>query len=159
MTSNGQENMNHERLKDQLLMLYDGELSGTQARETVDHLAACPECRKTYAQWNRVAGVFFKTPQVRPSPLFVRNLMSRIESLEIPARKIRPPLLRWIVPPMGMGLAAVLLTWNFQLVQTPQVSIEDLLLTNGREVQSSEWIFGEDTPKAQEVLALALEEP
>ncbi|HEX9758543.1 MAG TPA: zf-HC2 domain-containing protein [Nitrospiria bacterium] len=150
--------MDHDRLKEQLLMLYDGELSGTEAQEAADHLRSCPACRKEYADWERIARAFFKAPQVHMSSHFVRKVMKRIETLERPAGKKHPSLLRWLVPAMGMGFIVGIFTWSSVILQPPQVSIEALLLTNGRDTSGSQWIFQEEGPRAQDLLTMALEE-
>jgi hypothetical protein len=94
-------------------MLYDGELSGTEAQEAADHLRSCPACRKEYADWERIARAFFKAPQVHMSSHFVRKVMKRIETLERPAGKKHPSLLRWLVPAMGMGFIVGIFTWSY----------------------------------------------
>lgn len=76
--------MNHEEVRQSLDAYHDGELSGAARREVEAHLSACPECRRSLADWRKAAAVLFRPPEVSASEPFVRAVMDRVKT-EVPA--------------------------------------------------------------------------
>ena len=149
--------MDHQAVHEQLFAFYDGELAGEPRRAVEDHLLECGECRSLLAQWERVAGMLFQAPAVSPSEAFIERVMYRIA---MPHRK---PLYwprwmverRWLTPAIGLA-AMVFVIARGPLQQT--VSIENLLLSNGREPVALQQVLREESPSADDVLGLLMEE-
>ena len=140
--------MDHELMKERVLALYDGELTGDVRREAENHLAGCAECRRSYEQWRSMAKGLFRDPQVQPSELFVSWVMERIDALERFRHAVPWTIrLRWAVP--AMALASLLL-----LVLGPaqrSVSIEALLLADAQESGVTQLVLASRQPAADEV--------
>ena len=148
--------MDHHAIQDQLFALYDEELTGAVRRAVEGHLLDCADCRAVLAQWQRIAGAAFQPQAVSTSEAFVRRVMQRIAPA--PARRFRLP--RWILqggwPVPAMGLAAML----FVLVREPPpqtVSIETLLLSDGREPAVMQRVLSGERSSAEDILGLLME--
>ena len=149
--------MDHHTMQNQLFALYDGELSGEARRLAEAHALDCAECRALLSQRKRVAGTLFRSPEVSTSEGFVEGVMQRIAMP--PPRRARLPrwILEgsWLVP--AVGLAAMLLI----MIQGPlqqTVSIESLLLSDGREPAAVQEVLSGERPSADDVLGLLMEE-
>ncbi len=151
--------MDHEQIKECLMLYDDGELSGPEAREIASHLSTCADCRTAYDAWRNTARAFFRGPQAAPSKRFVREVMARLEPVDTRPPGKRPLLVRWLTPAIAVSFVVGLIIWPRPEPGAPPVSIEGLLLTNGRDGHPSEWILREEGPAPEELLALALEGP
>ena len=149
--------MDHKALQDQLFALYDGELTGAARRTVEDHLLDCAACRAVLAQWKQVAGVVFQPPAVAPSEAFVQGVMRRIAPAA-PRRSHLPRWIlqgRWLVP--AMGLAVVLFVMTRGPIQQT-VSVESLLLSDGRDPAALQQVLTGERPSADDVLGLLMED-
>lgn len=149
----------HERMKEKVFALYDGELSEAERQAVQQHLEACPDCRETYNRWVKIAGTFLRAPELPASEALVRRVMERVEVIHQPIG-IWPQsvVFRWLVPVLGVGMAASLLMVTLPRSNVP-VSTETLLMVNGTESVSSEWMFLREAPGEDDVLGFALERP
>lgn len=149
--------MDHHVSYDQLFALYDGELGESARRAVEDHALDCAECRDLLAQWKRVAGALFQAPAVSPSEVFVDRVMQRIAPPRPhPARLLHwLPGGRWRVP--ALGLAAMLFVMVRGSLQQA-VSIESLLLSDGRGPAALQQVLTGEPPSADDVLGLLMEE-
>lgn len=151
--------MTHEQFKKNLFALYDGELSGTEYREVLAHLEDCLECHEVYTNWEKIAKTFFRSPQFQTSEVFVQRVMEGVGLLtESGWFRWRPVVLRWLVPAVGFGIAALLLFISLP-DQEPAISTEGLLLANGSERVPSQWVFLRESPQTDDLLVIVLEEP
>ena len=149
--------MDHQAMRDQLFALSDGELTGEARRVVEDHLLDCTECRALAAQWKRVAGAFFRAPEVPASEAFVERVLQRIA-----APRSRPfrlscwlPELGWLIPAMGLAAMLVVVV-SGPLQQT--VSVESLLLADGRQPAALQRLLSGERPSADDVLGLLMED-
>jgi anti-sigma factor RsiW len=149
--------MDHEEFKKDLFALYDGELSDTERREVIAHIEDCPECRQAYTHWERIAKTFLRSLRPETSEAFVQRVMERIKIAEDSRRlRWRPAAIRWLSPALGLGTAALLFFISLPH-QGPVLSTEGLLLANGHEEHTSEWVFRREAPQADDLLAMVLE--
>ena len=161
--------MDHNAIQDQLFALYDGELTGEARRAVEDHLLDCTECLAVVAQWKQVAGAAFQAPAVSTSETFVQRVMQRIAAphphpfrLPAPQAWLRQAGLPrrlleggWLVS--AVGLAAVLIVMvNGPLLQA--VSIESLLLSDGRDPGTLQGVLTGERSSADDVLGLLMED-
>ena len=149
--------MDHKTIQDQLFTLHDGELTGAARRAVEDHLLDCAECRAIVAQWKHVAGVLFRAPTLSTSEIFVQRVMQRIA----PAAPRRSYLPRWIRqggwPVPAMGLAVMLFVMTRGPIQQT-VSVESLLLSDGREPAALQRVLSGERSSAEDILGLLMEE-
>ena len=139
--------MDHKLMKERVLALYDGELTGDVRREAENHLAGCAECRRSYEQWRSMAKGLFREPQVQPPELFVDRVMERIDALERPRHAVPWTIrFRWAVPAMAL---ASLLFLILGPTQRP-VSIETLLLADAQEGGATQLVLASRQPTADE---------
>ncbi len=149
--------MDHKAIQDQLFALYDGELHGEARRAVEGHVLDCAECRTLIVRWKRVAGTCFQSPNVSISDAFVERVMQRIPTP--PPQPFRLPswLLKggWLVPAVGLAMMV------FIVVRGPlrqSVSLESLLLSDGREPAAMQQVLTGEHPSADDVLGLLMEE-
>jgi len=118
--------VNHERMKDMVFSLYDGELGETDRSLAEEHVASCRECRQEYENWQGISRSIFAPGQVPVGESFVQSVMRRIRvDEETPPHLGWSPFQRWATA-FGYGLA-VLLLWMSFVNTTPYVSTEDLV--------------------------------
>lgn len=130
--------VDHDRLKDRLWLLYDGELGEPERREVMAHLEACSECRETSARWGRIAGALLAPPHVQPSEQFVRRVMARVAEAQAEPLWLGAWRLRWLMPALGAGLAAAtLLVFNLAAWPDLPVSTDGLLLADATGAQAN----------------------
>lgn len=146
----------HEHMRQRLFACEEGELPEAERREVMDHLESCPDCRAAARRWTTLAGAFFRTP-APPSEHFVRRVMARIEA-ERRSLSIWEGAWRWLVPALGVGVAALALVVTTPRGESP-LSTEALLLAGSTGSGAFEQLMGRETPDAEEVLNLALERP
>ena len=146
--------MDHHTMQDQLFALYDGELADTARQEVEAHLASCAGCRHRYVEWQHTAKALFRVPQPEASEAFVYQLMERIDAGGQP-RRATPWVIgvRWLVP--ALGLAGVLLVVLGPARRT--VSIEALLLADGRENAQAQFVLAGEPPTSDEVFGYLME--
>lgn len=146
--------MNHKAILIALFAMYDEELVGAERQEVEAHLAACPECQRIYTQWRQTANALFRTPQVRTSDAFVHRLMERIDALAQP-RRPRPWIvgIRWLVPAMGLASLVFLVLGSTRRA----VSLETLLLADGRDKMPAQFVLASEPPTTDEVFGFLME--
>ncbi len=149
--------MDHDRLKDRLWLLYDGELGEPERREVLAHLESCPECRETSARWGRIAGALLPPPQVQPSEQFVQRVMARVEEAQTEPVWIGAWRLRWLMPALGAGLAATLLVFNLTSSPDAPLSTDGLLLADATGAQANGRV-SDGGPQEDDLTALLWEE-
>ena len=165
--------MDHQAIHDQLFALYDGELTGAARHVLEEHLLDCAECRAIMAQWKHVAKALFQAPTLSTSEAFVRRVMQRVASS--PAQRFRLPVPRfrlhstvrqaglrrwilqggWLLPIAGLAAIWFVMMRGF-LPQT--VSIESLLLSDGREPAVLQRVLTGERANAEDILGLLGEE-
>ena len=103
--------MEHAEIRERILLLQDGELSGPELRAVQDHLRDCPSCQELYAAAGRIKPMLFGIPEPPASEDFVRSVMSRIGTSAQPEESETEAVLplRWWAPVFSFGLAAALL--------------------------------------------------
>ena len=149
--------MDHKTIQDQLFALHDGELTGAARRAVEDHLLDCVDCRAIVAQWKQVAGVLFRSPEVFPSEVFVQRVMQRITTPRPQPFRLPRWILEggWLVPAMGLAMVLFVMTRG-PLQQT--VSVESLLLSDGREPAAMQRVLSGERSSAEDILGLLMEE-
>jgi anti-sigma factor RsiW len=116
--------MNHEKIKQRLWSLYDGQAASEDRASLESHLRDCAECRLMFAEWENVSEKLFSKPGLSdPSgEIFTQKVMIRVRALpqvqRIPAWKHFIP---WMVPVLG---SAALALWVllYLLPATPGLS-------------------------------------
>ena len=146
--------MSHDAMKDKLFALHDGELTGAARREVEAHLDGCTECRAIYERWTRTSRALFRVAEPRASEAFVDRVLDRIAGSE-PRHWTAPWVvdLRWLVPAVGLAVLLVLVSGP----KEPRVSVDALLLEDGREGGSAQLMLAQDTPSSEEVLGFVME--
>ncbi len=149
--------MDHKTIQDQLFALYDGELTGAVRRSVESHVAGCAECRALMAQWQQTAGRLFRAPRVATSEAFVERVMRRIATPDRQPFRLPRWILEggWLVPALGFGVMLLVMVRG-PLEQT--VSIESLLLSDGREPAVLQQVLTGESPNADDILGLLMEE-
>jgi anti-sigma factor RsiW len=153
---------NHEQIRQRVYAYTDGELPEAEYRAIQTHLEGCPDCRAAAARWATLAVAFFQPPAPPPSSsdLFVRRVMARVEAERRESLSVWEGAWRWLVPALGVGVAALAL-----VVTTPRddfsspVSIDALLLASRVDNGMFNEMMQKDAPDTETVLGLALEQP
>jgi anti-sigma factor RsiW len=103
--------MTHDRLKERMSDLYDGELSGDARREAENHLASCGECRLFYASLGAFSAGLSAMPAPEGDEAFTRRVMGRVRA-EIPVKRVsggpRIVPIQWFAPLIGIAAMALL---------------------------------------------------
>ncbi|MCH7477083.1 MAG: zf-HC2 domain-containing protein [SAR324 cluster bacterium] len=125
--------MNHDEIREKVLLLRDGNLPGPERAEIDNHLKGCPPCRKTAADLERVGALITSQPEPDPSENFVNAVMGRIEegdarigglgTIELP--------FRWWAPAFAVGMAALALV-ALPALEEPRGPVEALLTSAAR---------------------------
>ena len=150
--------MNHQRLKEALQALHDGELGETDRAEASAHLAGCADCRQAYERWRRLAKAFFRAP-APPTPFqtesFVRGVMERLEPAEVPFwERISAPLL---IPALSFGLAGLLLSIAWPRAESI-APLDVLMLTDVQSPLTSSLLLPPAPGKADTLFSYGSEE-
>ncbi len=151
--------MDHNAIQAQLFALYDGELTGSARGAVESHLLDCTECRALLADWKRVVGACFQSPEVSSSEALVQCVMQRIA--RVPPQPFRVRLPRWIVEGGWLAPAIGLVGLGLVVMQGPlqqTVSIETLLLSDGREPAALQQVLTEESPSGDEIFGLLMED-
>jgi predicted anti-sigma-YlaC factor YlaD len=162
MTMTPQHEHNHEQIRQRVFASLDGELPEAEIRTIQTHLEGCSDCRAAAARWATLARVFFRplTPPPSSSDFFVRRVMARVEAERREHLSVWEGAWRWLVPALGVGVAALAL-----VVTTPRdqsslspVSIDELLLASRTDNGAFNEMMQQDIPDTEAVLGLALEQ-
>ncbi len=146
--------MGHQAIKDKLFELHDGELRGEARREVEAHLATCSACRESYEHWQRLARVLFRAPCPPPSEALVDRVMDRIGVATHAHHTRRWTLtVRWLMPALGLATGLLLAIVPGQRT----VSIDALLLADGRETAPMQLVLASNTWSVDDVLGLVME--
>ncbi len=149
--------MDHRLIQEQLFAFYDGELIGLARRAVEAHLLDCADCRTVVSQWTQVTRVAFQAPAVSASEVFVQRVMQRIETPRPQSLRLSRWFFnsRWLIPAMGLA-AMVIVMISGPLRQT--VSIESLLLSDGREPAALQRVLSGESPSGDDILGLLMED-
>jgi anti-sigma factor RsiW len=136
-------------------------LGAEERKEILAHLEGCTDCREAFQRWERIAGTFFRPPE-KPSraetEFFVQKAMERLDSEESLANagwRLWAEN-RLMLPVLGLGLAAVLL--SILIVRPESVATPDaLLLVDAQFHGVGELVLPPD-PSKTGMLMLASEE-
>ncbi len=157
-----QDPRNHDQTRQRVFAYHDGELPEAERPDVLAHLEGCPDCRAASRRWATLAGAFFRTPALPPSPsssdVFVRRVLARVEAERKENLSMWEGAWRWLVPALGVGIAALAL-----VVTTPRggstVSTEALLLASRADNGAFEQMLRQEAPDTEEMLGLAMERP
>ncbi|HRY29103.1 MAG TPA: hypothetical protein P5079_03595 [Elusimicrobiota bacterium] len=72
--------MNHDKMKELVFAMHDGELFPADRSVAESHLASCAECRAALAEWRKTAAAMFPAEKPVASEAFVSAVMRRIET-------------------------------------------------------------------------------
>jgi anti-sigma factor RsiW len=153
---------NHEQIRQRIFAYLDGELSEAEYRTIQTHLEGCPDCRAATARWATLARTFFRplTPPPSSSDLFVRRVMAKVEAERSERLSVWEGAWRWLVPALGVGVAALaLVVTTPRDKSSPPVSIDALLLASRADNGAFNEMMQQDSPDTETVLSLALEQP
>ena len=149
--------MDHEKLRESVLLLRDGELSASERFAVEEHLKECPSCRQLAVAVETIGPSLFNDAKPPASEQFISEIMSRIDESaekEIGDKELDLPL-RWWVPAFSFGLAgAVLLAampWHRQTMTMESLFAARANVDTGR-VQDPQVAYLSD------LLAVQLEE-
>lgn len=151
--------LEHQTWKEQVFALYDGELAAADRPEVLRHLEACADCRGRLARWNRVAAGLLKPRAPLPtSERLVQAVMARIAQQDAAAESWAPVPWRWVVPALSLALGLTILALP-AVLQEPPLATEALLLADNSNGGARDWVFGHESPAADELLGFVLEQP
>jgi anti-sigma factor RsiW len=147
----------HDLIRRRVLTCRDAELPEAERRELLAHVEGCPDCRAASRRWEVLAGAFFRVAQPPPSEPFVRRVMARVEAERRDSLSAWEGAWRWLVPALGVGIAALILVVTTPWRESP-VSTDTLLLASSAGNGAFDVMMQQETT-AGEVLGLALEQP
>ncbi len=146
--------MDHNQLKEKLFEYYDGEVSPIEHAEIHSHIESCSECRVSLQDWRRISTTFFKTNPKLQSDFFVGRVMARLEAAPQPFPfGFLSPLLKMSFAGASLALALVALNSS-----SSPVTVDSLLLADGRSQTNTNWIFEENEVETGELLGYSMEE-
>jgi anti-sigma factor RsiW len=119
--------MQHDKMREKVLLLRDGELPASEKYGVEAHLMECPSCRQLHEAVCRIGPMLFNEPEPPPSEDFLSSVMTRIDhvaAVEPTESGIDLPL-RWWVPTFSFGLAAAALLAALPRQQSP-LTVESL---------------------------------
>jgi len=148
--------MEHEEIREKVLLLRDGELSASERIAVEEHLKGCPACRELHEAVCRIVPMLFNEPSPPSSEAFVLDVMARIEQEDAaqPVESMVELPFRWWAPAFSVGLAAAVLLAASPRRQEP-VTVESIF--SARMGLSS--VKSQDTRAADlaDLLAIPLE--
>jgi predicted anti-sigma-YlaC factor YlaD len=149
--------MDHQTIKDKLLLFGDPELSKPENDLIKHHLDSCEECRQTLNRWQSLRGIFSQKSSVQaPSTSFTAGVMNRIHALqEKPRRESLLEGLRWVMPALGYAFA-ILLVIGAIAKRAPSENMDRYLLVDISPADY--WVVSDQTPDVQELLGITMEE-
>lgn len=149
--------MDHQAIEQEILALYDPELSEEERQPLVAHVEQCASCQQVAQRWQRIARTLAASPQPSTSEAFVRSVMERLDVSAAPVGFRRRPLVRWGLPVMAGAIAA----WLVCAV-VPQddalMATEPLLLADASS-PTVEWAVLSEGVGAEDILHLMVEGP
>lgn len=142
--------MNHEIIKEKVLVYRDRELPEEERKQVERHLPVCEECRGILKRWDMLGGLFSRAASPGDSEAFVRNVMARLAQQDEPAPLIRHwAFLDWLFPTLGYGFAIALMAVAIAH-REPLVSAESVLLAD--MPQNSQWAITPEPAGSHEIL-------
>ena len=149
--------MDHQTIKDKLLLCGDPELSKPENDLIKHHLESCEECRQTLNRWQSLRGIFNqKRSGQLPSVSFTEGVMTRIHALqEKPKREFSFEGLRWVMPALGYAFA-ILLVVGAIAKRAPSENMDRYLLVD--MAPADYWMVSDEPPDMQELLGITMEE-
>ena len=135
--------MEHQRVRDQLVLIDDPELPAPERQRLLAHVAVCRECAADLQHWRSLHGALAGAPQPAPSEVFVEAVMRRVSPAAAPVR--RRWTVPWWIPQLGLGLAGVVCLLTLAQPSTP-VTTGTLLLAG--VPRGAEWEFASEAPDA-----------
>ena len=144
--------MNHPAIQAQLLALHDEEVPKATRRALEAHLAQCAECRILVARWQRITRALFPTPDIKTSEDFVDRVLDRVAAAQ-PLRAAWWPTVPWLVPAFGLALVVFVFLGSMR----QPISIEALLLEEGRERGATHLMLASEAPSVDVMLDAILE--
>ncbi len=158
--------MDHQAIREQLLAMHDAELSEVERSEIVRHLDRCAECRQIASRWTSTRKALASALRTGDSEAFVGRVMRGIEPSTSATAAREPSGLRrlvgrwrlpgWLMPELGVGLAALLFVLVVPQSPAASVSTEAILLAEVPE--ESRWVYAAEAPHVGAVLEVGLEE-
>lgn len=148
--------MEHEKIVERLSEYRDGALDSSEREAIALHLAGCAECSAVLADWDGLAKVFFRRPPA-PTPFQTEAFVARVTA-RLPAAAPAPlswPTGRWLLPAMGLGFAALAL--SFRPYASLEVSDPAVALLSGADRAAGISAAAPETSGA-DVLALGAED-
>ncbi len=151
--------MDHEAIKERLLLLNDREWAEGERQEITAHLQSCIECRKTLERWQRIQSVLARSQRLGPSEVFVDGVMSRLAAREAAQEQgtLRRPWAfpNWLFPALGYGFAFLLMMIAIESREAPMNTAAVLLADVPR---SSQWTFVHEQPDFNQLLGATKED-
>lgn len=144
----------HDRLKEQLFALYDGELPEADRPPLLAHLGDCTECRQLDKHWRAIATTFFRPPQQAAPAQLAARIMARLEPEA--SKPFWALDFRWLAPALGAALALLVLVVAQPGERTPP-STEALLLADGNDNGTTEWMLLREPADQDDLLAFVME--
>ncbi len=158
--------MDHQAIREQLLALHDAELPEAERSEIVRHLKLCAECRQIAGRWALTRKALAAALGMSDSEAFVGRVMRGLEPSTDAAVGREPSGLRglvgrwrlpgWLMPELGVGLAALL----FVLVapQSPAASVSTEAILLAEVPEEARWAYAAEAPDVGAVLDVGWEE-
>ncbi len=147
--------MNHTTMQANVSALYDGELSAQERRVVLTHLKTCAACRQLHHASARLTATLFWRAEAPPSDALVQRVMDRIAEVPAMRRSWWPVIdVGWLVPALGLAVSLLVLVGPIQQA----VSVEALLLADGRESLATPGISSVDVAAADDVFGVVMEE-
>ncbi len=153
--------MNHQAIKEKLLVLRDGALSVFEVREIQKHLSGCAECRELSNRLEIISKALSRSGTQPSSEDFVQKVMARLEALEVPVPALEPEpwtLPRWLFPAIGYACAFFLMAIAVanRLEPAQLASTDDILLSDVSE--DSQGVFLNDSSSLNSLFGVLKEE-
>lgn len=87
--------MNHEDIKILISAYIDGEVTAAEKDIVEDHLTACAECQKEFAQFQKISSSLKRWPQERLSPDVEGNIKTRLGSIKEGTMNKKETSIQW----------------------------------------------------------------
>ncbi|WP_457551504.1 anti-sigma factor family protein [Desulfobacula sp.] len=111
------------KIRQKLSAYQDGEVNQPQRDNIKAHLHTCDPCRKSFANLEQTYQLINNLPQIKPDPMFTRQVMNKVANTSLWNRWIGNPLRLFPIPAAAITILIVgLLTgtlFGHLLIQTP----------------------------------------